>query len=66
MKILAIIILIVIVVTLGSAGWKAMKHSEPGSRRIVRALTWRVLLSITLFLVLMLGAHWGWWHPHAL
>jgi hypothetical protein len=30
------------------------------SRRMVRALTWRVALSVSLFLVLMVSFYFGW------
>jgi uncharacterized membrane protein len=36
------------------------------STRTVRALTWRVGLSITLFLILMVGYHFGFIEPQGL
>jgi hypothetical protein len=31
-----------------------------------KALTWRIFLSVLLFLLLIVGAHIGWLHPHGL
>jgi Protein of unknown function (DUF2909) len=56
-------VLIAIVVSLGSA----LKHLVRGSgdsRRMVRALTWRIGLSIALFVLLMLAWYTGLIEPH--
>jgi len=50
--------LIAIVVSLGSAA-VFMLRSRGDSRRMAKALGWRVGLSVTLFLVLMLGYYFG-------
>ena len=55
--------LIAIVASLGSA----LKHLVRGagdSRRMVRALTWRIGLSIALFALLMLAWYTGLIEPH--
>lgn len=54
--------LFAIVVSLGSAAFFMLRHrGDP--KRMARALTWRVGLSVTLFLVLMLGYYFGWLQP---
>ena len=56
-------VLIAIVASLGSA----LKHLVRGSgdsRRMVRALTWRIGLSIALFVLLMLAWYTGLIEPH--
>lgn len=55
--------LIAIVASLGSA----LKHLVRGagdSRRMLRALTWRIGLSIALFVLLMLAWYTGLIEPH--
>ena len=37
-----------------------MFRDKGDSRRMVRALTWRVALSVSLFLLLMVGFYFGW------
>ena len=50
--------LIAIVVSLGSAA-VFMVRGRGDSRRMAKALAWRVGLSVTLFLMLMLGYYFG-------
>lgn len=54
MRYVVIAFLILIVLSLGSALYYLVRD-KGGSDRTVRALTIRVVLSITLFLLLMLG-----------
>jgi hypothetical protein len=58
MKILVIAFLVFIVASLASAGYFIMKDKGRGDRA-VKALTVRVALSITLFVLLMLAYHFG-------
>ena len=46
----------------------ALRHLARGddSRRLVRALTWRIALSITLFILLMLAWYTGLIAPHGI
>ena len=58
MRILVIAIFAVILLSLGSALFYLVK--DQGSRdRTVKALTWRIGLSLLLFLLLMVGAYTG-------
>ena len=58
MKIVVILFIVLILVSLGSALYFMIKD-KGASARTAKALTWRVVLSITLFALLMLGFHFG-------
>jgi uncharacterized RDD family membrane protein YckC len=58
MRYVVIAMLIAIVVSLGSAFW-AMLRPGKDPKRMVRALSFRVGLSVTLFLLLMAGYYFG-------
>jgi len=58
MKLVIIAFLVVIVGSLASALFYLMRD-KGGSDRTVKALTVRVALSVTLFLILMLGYYFG-------
>lgn len=64
-KILVFVLLIAVVVSLGSALFGLVKD-EPGKRRVVNSLTWRVALSAALLLVLAIGYLTGELAPHGL
>ncbi len=58
MKIVVILFIVLILVSLGSALYFMIKD-KGASTRTAKALTWRVVFSITLFALLMLGYHFG-------
>ena len=58
MKFIVILFIILIFASLGSALY-FMVRDKGASTRTVKALTWRVAFSITLFALLMLGYHFG-------
>ena len=58
MKYLVILFLAFIIYSLGAAAYFMLKDGG-ASERMVRALTVRVALSVTLFLLLMAGIHFG-------
>ena len=58
MKIVVILFIVLILVSLGSALYFMVKD-KGASTRTAKALTWRVVFSITLFALLMLGYHFG-------
>ncbi len=62
-KIIVIAVLIIILVVLGS-GLYFMIKDDDSSDRLVKALTWRVVLSVSLFLFLMAGYYLGWFQPN--
>lgn len=64
MKIVIILILLVIVLSLGSALYYLVTDREK-SEKTVRALTWRIGLSISLFFLLLLAFGSGLIQPHS-
>lgn len=58
MRIVVVIFIIVILGSLGSALYY-MVRDRGTTERTVKALTLRIALSVTLFLLLMLGSYFG-------
>ncbi len=63
-KTLVVIIFFTVVWALFS-GLYFLNKDKGQSNRTVKALTWRIVLSISLFIFLMIGAWMGWITPHA-
>lgn len=64
-RIAVIGILIAIIASLGSALFH-LTRSQGDSAKMVRALTWRIGLSVALFILLMIGWFTGLIAPHEL
>lgn len=64
-KIVILLLLLVIIVSLGMALRYLLIDGER-STRTVKALTYRIGLSLALFFLLLLGYQTGILHPHAL
>ena len=64
MKIIVILFLVVIIYSMGSALFSLTRSGD--SPHTVKMLTWRIGLSLTLFLLLILGNYLGWIQPHGL
>ena len=58
MKIVVFIFIVLILASLASALYFLVKD-KGSSTRTVRALTWRVVFSIAIFVLLMLSYHFG-------
>jgi hypothetical protein len=68
-KALIVVVLIAIVAVLASAGvvmLRKPRDGRPNDARMARALMWRVLLSIGLFVFILLAWALGWIQPSAL
>ena len=68
-RIFVVAVLLGIVFSLGSALYHlttSRGNSPQASARMVRALTWRISLSVGLFLLLLFAWHQGWIEPHAI
>lgn len=65
MKFLVVVLLLVILGSLFSA-LVFLVRDRGSTDRTVRALTWRIGLSIGLFLLLLLAGWMGWIEPHGL
>jgi hypothetical protein len=64
-RLFIIAVLLAIIGTLGSALFQLTRRGgDPG--KLVRSLTWRVGLSLGLFLLLMLAWRMGFIHPHGI
>jgi hypothetical protein len=64
-KAIIIIVMFVILFALGSS-LVFLVRDEGKTRRTVKALTWRIGLSLVLFLFLFLAFSLGWIKPHAI
>ena len=65
MKLIIIVFLIGIFFSLGSALYFLVKD-KGRSDRTVKALTWRIALSLVLFSFLLIAFALGWMTPHSL
>lgn len=63
MKLLVVLVFIAILFALGSALIEMLRGRQD-SKRTVKALTWRIGLSVVLFLFLLLAYQFGWIQPH--
>ena len=63
-KVIIVLFFISIFFSLGSALYYMVRGNKGDSTRIVKALTWRIGLSIVLFLLLMIAYMMGWITPH--
>jgi len=64
-KVILVLLFISIVYALGSALYFLI-HDKADSDRVVKALTWRIGLSLFLFIVLFFAFAMGWITPHQL
>lgn len=62
-KTLVVILLAAVVSSLFS-GLFFLLRDRSNSTRTVRSLTWRIGISLALFVVLLIGAALGWIEPH--
>ena len=64
-KILVIIVMLIIAGTLGS-GLYYLVHDAGRGDRTVKALTWRIVISLILFILLLLGFAFNIITPHGI
>jgi uncharacterized membrane protein len=64
-KIVVIFLFLLVVGSLGSALVYLIQDKGKGER-VVKALTFRIGLSLLAFMLLMLGTYLGWIEPHGL
>ncbi|MEO6078183.1 MAG: twin transmembrane helix small protein [Steroidobacteraceae bacterium] len=64
-RLLIIAVLIAIIGSLGSALFQ-LSRGKGDSRKMLRALTWRISLSVALFLLLLIAWRMGFIRPHGL
>jgi succinate dehydrogenase/fumarate reductase cytochrome b subunit len=63
-KLVVLLMLVAIVVNLGSALYQLARDTGD-SKQMLRALTWRIGLSVLLFVLLLLGSWAGWITPRS-
>ena len=64
-RLFIIVVLVAIVWSLGSALFQ-LSRGKGDSQKMLRALTWRIALSVALFLLLLLAWRMGYIRPHNL
>ena len=64
-KAIIIFVMITILLALGS-GLFYLVRDEGKTKRTVKALTWRIALSISLFIFLLIGFTFGFLSPHGI
>ncbi|WP_035054547.1 twin transmembrane helix small protein [Andreprevotia chitinilytica] len=65
MKLLIVALLLVVLAVLGSALLQLIRGPS-GSPKLVRSLTWRIGLSILIFVLLLVARGFGWLQPHGI
>jgi hypothetical protein len=65
MKALIVLVLLAIVASLGKALF-SMSSGPENSARVVEALSWRIGLSVVLFVGILASYHFGWISPHTI
>lgn len=66
-KLVIILFLLVILYSLGSALYfLTHERTEADADRVVKALTWRIGLSLLLFILLFVAYSIGWIQPHGI
>lgn len=64
-KLIILLFLCIILYTLGS-GLYFLVRDKSQTDRVVKALTWRISLSLVLFILLFIAYALGWIHPHSI
>lgn len=65
-KYLVVAMLVLIVVSLGRALFYLTSRKQDDGVKMVKALAWRIGLSVALFVLLLVAYYSGWIHPHHL
>ena len=65
-SLVALLCLVAIIASLGSALFHLSRGTEEDSRKLARALTVRIALSLVLFALLILAWYFGFITPHPL
>ncbi len=65
-KAIVVLFLLIILYSLGSALFYLVRDKGSDSTRVVKALTWRISLSMLLFVLLLIAFSLGWITPHSI
>lgn len=64
-KFIVILFLVIILYSLGSGLYYLVRErTRKDANRVAKALTWRICLSLFLFILLFIAAGLGWIKPH--
>jgi hypothetical protein len=63
-KAIIILFLLIIIYSLGSALYFLVRDKKSDEIRMVKSLSWRIGLSMLLFVLLFIGFALGWISPH--
>lgn len=66
MKLMILLLMIMIVASLASGMVYLVKAGKGDSAKVVKALTWRIGLSLFLFCLLLVAYTMGWIAPHGI
>jgi len=64
-KTIVVVLLLIVVLSLGSALYHLVSH-KGSSDKLVKSLTWRIGLSVFIFVLLLVGQAIGLIQPHGL
>jgi glycerol uptake facilitator-like aquaporin len=64
-KIFVVVLLLFVIFSLGSAMFYLVRDKGQ-SDKMLKALTWRIGLSVFIFILLLVGQYTGWIMPHSL
>ena len=64
-KTLVVILLLIVILSLGTALYHLVSH-KGNSDKLVKSLTWRIGLSVFIFVLLLVGQATGLIQPHGL
>jgi hypothetical protein len=62
-KYLVILMLVLILISLGKALYHLSSRKADDGAKMVKALAWRIGLSVALFVLLIVAYYSGWIHP---
>ncbi len=65
-KYLILAMLVLIVISLGKALYHLSSNKRGDDMKMVKALAWRIGLSVALFVLLIVAYYQGWIQPHHL
>lgn len=65
-KIIIVAMLFVVIASLASAMFHLVKGEGKSSDKVLKSLTWRIGLSVFIFILLLLGQYLGLISPHSL
>jgi putative copper export protein len=65
-KAIVVLFLLIILYSLGSALFYLVRDKKSDDTRVVKALTWRIGISMLLFVLLFVAFAMGWITPHSI